>query len=224
MYSAFVLFIWPLSNICCLETSRPHPRNTAHNVIQHADISFQTFQAFQHIVKKINWPSQLSSLISAHQCLYLSSGYVFIRKLISFCRFLFDIILSFFWWKTVVITLWNAVQRAWAKNSLRVRKQVISLNPRHKCRAGVWCHGRPIPRELLPLRFPWQSHQNSQECHIIACRASDLLIQTAQGLFLEMKVIKISHYSTESRLHFLNHPDNCSGVGVSLRVNVNTDK
>lgn len=43
---------------------------------------------------------------------------------------------------------------------------------------------------------------------------------------LEITLIKITYYSAEriSRLHFLNHPDNCSRAGVSFRANVNSDK
>lgn len=60
---------------------------------------------------------------------------------------------------------------------------VQTPNTSSKCKAGVLRSGPAIPLGLAPLKFPRQSRNRSRGSLIMACRASDTLIQTAQGLF-----------------------------------------
>lgn len=103
------------------------------------------------------------------------------------------------------------------KDPWKIKEQSLVQTLNEVLWAGVRCCGPVISLRLLPLMFPWQSHNRSQENHIWHVERVTYWDKLLKD-FWEMKVIKITYYSAESisRLHFLNHPDNFSRAGAAV--------
>lgn len=143
-------------------------------------------------------------LLSSVSASLFSSGFVFISKLTSSLVFPHRSCVVLFVGQSVIISVTKSLDN----DTVSVRSEILLtletqssscgesileksgsshwLRPRtqlSKCKAAVVRRGPVIPLGLLPLKFPRQSPNRSQESLIMACRASDMLRQTAQGHF-----------------------------------------